>query len=194
MRPTRPRSSASTWRSIAVPAAHTARSTDACPHRKVPLSMGRVQGDDIECGYHGLRVRLCRRVRAGTGQRSSAARGTRPLVPDRASLRSAVDLDGRRRTRRTRPTSSRPSTGEIRHGDDRRRRHDRRLQLPAHHRQPARSVACRLGASRVVCRRRVGRGPVADDGRRRRRDDVAMDAGHRARAVLRAVPPVRRQL
>jgi phenylpropionate dioxygenase-like ring-hydroxylating dioxygenase large terminal subunit len=27
---------------------------DACPHRKVPLSMGRVQGDDLECGYHGL--------------------------------------------------------------------------------------------------------------------------------------------
>jgi vanillate O-demethylase monooxygenase subunit len=27
---------------------------DACPHRKVPLSMGRVQGDNIECGYHGL--------------------------------------------------------------------------------------------------------------------------------------------
>jgi phenylpropionate dioxygenase-like ring-hydroxylating dioxygenase large terminal subunit len=27
---------------------------DSCPHRKVPLSMGRVKGDDIECGYHGL--------------------------------------------------------------------------------------------------------------------------------------------
>jgi len=27
---------------------------DACPHRKVPLSMGRVKGDDLECGYHGL--------------------------------------------------------------------------------------------------------------------------------------------
>jgi phenylpropionate dioxygenase-like ring-hydroxylating dioxygenase large terminal subunit len=27
---------------------------DACPHRKVPLSMGCVQGDNIECGYHGL--------------------------------------------------------------------------------------------------------------------------------------------
>ena len=27
---------------------------DACPHRKVPLSMGRVKGDDVECGYHGL--------------------------------------------------------------------------------------------------------------------------------------------
>jgi vanillate O-demethylase monooxygenase subunit len=27
---------------------------DACPHRKVPLSMGRVLGDVLECGYHGL--------------------------------------------------------------------------------------------------------------------------------------------
>lgn len=28
---------------------------DACPHRKLPLSMGRVQGDVLECGYHGMR-------------------------------------------------------------------------------------------------------------------------------------------
>jgi phenylpropionate dioxygenase-like ring-hydroxylating dioxygenase large terminal subunit len=27
---------------------------DACPHRKLPLSMGRRQGDTLECGYHGL--------------------------------------------------------------------------------------------------------------------------------------------
>ncbi len=27
---------------------------DACPHRKLPLSMGRLQGDVVECGYHGL--------------------------------------------------------------------------------------------------------------------------------------------
>jgi vanillate O-demethylase monooxygenase subunit len=27
---------------------------DACAHRKLPLSMGRIRGDDIECGYHGL--------------------------------------------------------------------------------------------------------------------------------------------
>ena len=27
---------------------------DACAHRKLPLSMGRIKGDEIECGYHGL--------------------------------------------------------------------------------------------------------------------------------------------
>jgi phenylpropionate dioxygenase-like ring-hydroxylating dioxygenase large terminal subunit len=27
---------------------------DACAHRKLPLSMGRIKGDDVECGYHGM--------------------------------------------------------------------------------------------------------------------------------------------
>jgi len=27
---------------------------DACPHRKLPLSMGRREGDSLVCGYHGL--------------------------------------------------------------------------------------------------------------------------------------------
>ena len=27
---------------------------DACPHRKLPLSMGRLKGDTVECGYHGM--------------------------------------------------------------------------------------------------------------------------------------------
>jgi vanillate O-demethylase monooxygenase subunit len=27
---------------------------DACPHRKLPLSMGRLREDRIECGYHGM--------------------------------------------------------------------------------------------------------------------------------------------
>lgn len=38
---------------------------DACPHRKLPLSMGRLKGDLVECGYHGLvfdGTGACRRV------------------------------------------------------------------------------------------------------------------------------------
>ena len=27
---------------------------DFCPHRRLPLSMGRIKGDLLECGYHGL--------------------------------------------------------------------------------------------------------------------------------------------
>ncbi|MEP2558365.1 MAG: Rieske 2Fe-2S domain-containing protein, partial [Rhizobiaceae bacterium] len=27
---------------------------NACPHRKLPLSMGKLEGDEVVCGYHGL--------------------------------------------------------------------------------------------------------------------------------------------
>jgi phenylpropionate dioxygenase-like ring-hydroxylating dioxygenase large terminal subunit len=27
---------------------------DACVHRKLPLSMGHIKGDNVECGYHGM--------------------------------------------------------------------------------------------------------------------------------------------
>lgn len=30
---------------------------DRCPHRGVALSLGRVHGDELECGYHGFRFR-----------------------------------------------------------------------------------------------------------------------------------------
>lgn len=32
---------------------------DACPHRKMPLSMGRRVGDAVQCGYHGLTFDAC---------------------------------------------------------------------------------------------------------------------------------------
>ena len=38
---------------------------DACPHRLAPLSLGRLVGDAVECGYHGLTFDGCGRcVRA----------------------------------------------------------------------------------------------------------------------------------
>jgi len=33
--------------------------TDRCPHRGYPLSLGEVIGDEIQCGYHGLRFDGC---------------------------------------------------------------------------------------------------------------------------------------
>jgi len=30
---------------------------DRCPHRRYPLSQGVLHGDDVECGYHGIRFR-----------------------------------------------------------------------------------------------------------------------------------------
>ena len=30
---------------------------DRCPHRHAPLSLGRIEGDDLRCMYHGLRFR-----------------------------------------------------------------------------------------------------------------------------------------
>ena len=30
---------------------------DRCPHRFAPLSLGRIEGDDLRCMYHGLRFR-----------------------------------------------------------------------------------------------------------------------------------------
>ena len=29
---------------------------DRCPHRHLPLSMGKLTGDEIQCGYHGLQI------------------------------------------------------------------------------------------------------------------------------------------
>jgi phenylpropionate dioxygenase-like ring-hydroxylating dioxygenase large terminal subunit len=41
---------------------------DACPHRLLPLSMGKVEGDGIRCGYHGLLVDDCGRAADMPGQ------------------------------------------------------------------------------------------------------------------------------
>ena len=57
---------------------------DACPHRKLPLSMGRVKGDAIECGYHGLTFDC-------SGRCIDAA--TQARIPPRARVRSYPTRD-----------------------------------------------------------------------------------------------------
>jgi phenylpropionate dioxygenase-like ring-hydroxylating dioxygenase large terminal subunit len=52
---------------------------DACPHRKLPLSMGRIKGDAVECGYHGLTF-------DGSGKCIDAA--TQQRIPPFAVVRS----------------------------------------------------------------------------------------------------------
>ena len=52
---------------------------DACPHRKLPLSMGRIKGDAVECGYHGLTFDC-------SGQCIDAA--TQERIPPYARVRS----------------------------------------------------------------------------------------------------------
>lgn len=52
---------------------------DACAHRKLPLSMGKVRGDQIQCGYHGMTYDsrgICTNVPGGQ------------KIPDTARVRS----------------------------------------------------------------------------------------------------------
>lgn len=57
---------------------------DACPHRKLPLSKGRLQQDAIECGYHGLKFDC-------SGQCIAAP--TQNLIPGNARVRSYPSID-----------------------------------------------------------------------------------------------------
>jgi vanillate O-demethylase monooxygenase subunit len=55
---------------------------DRCPHRHAPLSLGRVEGDDLRCLYHGLRFGsdgACKEMPARPSPPKAAAR-TFPVV------------------------------------------------------------------------------------------------------------------
>lgn len=62
---------------------------DRCPHRIVPLSMGRLIGDDVECLYHGMRFNSQGRCVAnpnGTGIIPPAARVQSYRVEERHNV------------------------------------------------------------------------------------------------------------
>lgn len=58
---------------------------DACPHRKLPLSMGQLEGDTVVCGYHGLTFDC-----TGTCTDSPTQRG---MTPRRAVVKSYPVVD-----------------------------------------------------------------------------------------------------
>lgn len=56
---------------------------DRCPHRDAPLSLGSVVGDDLQCGYHGLRFDadgVCVGVPGGERVPSGACTRAYPVV------------------------------------------------------------------------------------------------------------------
>lgn len=58
---------------------------DACPHRKLPLSMGAIENDNVVCGYHGLTFDC-----TGTCTDSPTQRG---MTPRRAVVKSYPVVD-----------------------------------------------------------------------------------------------------
>lgn len=58
---------------------------DRCPHRNVPLSMGRVRGPNIECGYHGWQFDGEGRCQAIPGLCGAVDKGSGRNVPSFAT-------------------------------------------------------------------------------------------------------------
>ena len=55
---------------------------DRCPHRQLPLSMGRVEGELLQCGYHGMRLdRHGRCVSVPSQPEARAAPASKPIRP-----------------------------------------------------------------------------------------------------------------
>lgn len=59
---------------------------DACPHRLLPLSMGKLIGDDLQCGYHGLTFNGEGRCIRVPGQATIPDRARIPAFPVTESM------------------------------------------------------------------------------------------------------------
>ena len=49
---------ASHWSSCVTPLESVAAFADECPHRGAPLSLGRLEGEELVCAFHGWRFGL----------------------------------------------------------------------------------------------------------------------------------------
>ena len=114
---------------------------DRCAHRRLPLSMGRLIGDQVQCGYHGLVYDCsgrCVKIPGQTAKSIPPARASADL-PGRRPAFLPVDLDGRSRARGPGPDSGLQPDRRAR----RRSASDqaaREVQLSADRRQSARPV------------------------------------------------------
>ena len=120
---------------------------DRCPHRFAPLSLGRVSGEQIQCGYHGMcfdaEGRCVRVPGQDTVPRQARVRNY-PLV-ERHALR--LDLAGRRGARRSRHRSRTCIGASIRPG---------RCADGYHHFAPTTSwstTTCSTSRTRASCMR-----------------------------------------
>ena len=157
---------------------------DACPHRLTPLSMGRLRGDTVECGYHGMTFDCAGRCVRIPGQQTIPAARKGAVLSGGREHGSRLDLDGRsgagRSVNRLRPAAiSRPELERRR-----RRRAADRLSLSQSRRQSVRSGACQLRAS-LDARQRLRRGRAGPYREARREASWSRGAGSSIRRQSR---------
>jgi vanillate O-demethylase monooxygenase subunit len=59
---------------------------DACPHRLLPLSMGKLRGDSIECGYHGMTYDCSGKCIRVPGQKVAPPNAVVPTYPTHENM------------------------------------------------------------------------------------------------------------
>ncbi len=78
---------------------------DKCPHRRVPLSMGKVvDGELLQCHYHGLRFDELRQVRSRSGPGIDPGNGEGENLSGGRALSLGLGVDGRPGAGRSRET------------------------------------------------------------------------------------------
>ena len=168
---------------------------DACPHRKLPLSKGKIEGDRVVCGYHGLTFDGAGACVAAPTQEGAIPKRARvksyPLIekygfvwiwpgdPERADAGKLIDI----------PNYDDPSWGQTRRG--------------------ALDIACNylwitdnlLDPSHVAWVHLTSFAGAGTDNvaleiteERRPRHRLALDPGQTGSPLLSAIPGIRRQL
>src|ERR1700683_3001548 len=68
---------------------------DRCCHRFAPLSLGRLEHDDLRCMYHGLKFAPSGKCIEIPGPSQNPPASLRARLPDRRKVQRRVGLDGR---------------------------------------------------------------------------------------------------